>query len=64
MSVKKVQVGNIECGSDELFVISGPCVIEDESTMMSVMGINFIKNVIIGKSITIEIVKNNKTLLY
>ena len=34
MSVKKVQVGNIECGSDDLFVISGPCVIEDESTMM------------------------------
>ena len=34
MSIKKVQVGNIECGSDDLFVISGPCVIEDESTMM------------------------------
>ena len=34
MSTKKVQVGNIECGSDDLFVISGPCVIEDEKTMM------------------------------
>lgn len=36
MSVKKVIVGNIECGSDDLFLISGPCVIEDESTMMKV----------------------------
>ena len=34
MSNKKVKVGDIECGADELFVISGPCVIEDESTMM------------------------------
>src|ERR1700760_4101147 len=34
MSVKKVQVGNISCGADELFVISGPCVIEDEMIMM------------------------------
>ena len=34
MSVKKVKVGDISCGADELFVISGPCVIEDESTMM------------------------------
>jgi 2-dehydro-3-deoxyphosphooctonate aldolase (KDO 8-P synthase) len=34
MSIKKVQVGDITCGADELFVISGPCVIEDESTMM------------------------------
>jgi 2-dehydro-3-deoxyphosphooctonate aldolase (KDO 8-P synthase) len=36
MSIKKVKVGNIECGSDELFLISGPCVIEDESIMMKV----------------------------
>ena len=36
MSIKKVKVGNIECGSDELFLISGPCVIEDESIMMRV----------------------------
>lgn len=31
---KIVNVGNIACGSDELFLISGPCVIEDESIMM------------------------------
>jgi 2-dehydro-3-deoxyphosphooctonate aldolase (KDO 8-P synthase) len=36
MSVKKVHVGNIECGADQLFLISGPCVIEKESIMMSV----------------------------
>ena len=34
MSTKKIKVGNINCGADELFVISGPCVIEDESIMM------------------------------
>jgi len=34
MSIKKVQVGNVTCGADELFLISGPCVIEDESIMM------------------------------
>jgi len=34
MSVKKVKVGNINCGADELFLISGPCVIEEESVMM------------------------------
>jgi 2-dehydro-3-deoxyphosphooctonate aldolase (KDO 8-P synthase) len=34
MSVKKVKVGEITCGDDELFLISGPCVIEDETTMM------------------------------
>ncbi|MAX80861.1 MAG: 3-deoxy-8-phosphooctulonate synthase [Crocinitomicaceae bacterium] len=34
MSKKKVQVGDIECGADQLFLISGPCVIEEESTMM------------------------------
>jgi len=31
---KIVNVGNIACGSEELFLISGPCVIEDESIMM------------------------------
>lgn len=31
---KIVKVGNIDCGSDELFVISGPCVIEEESIML------------------------------
>jgi len=34
MSKKIVKVGNINCGADELFLISGPCVIEDESIMM------------------------------
>jgi 2-dehydro-3-deoxyphosphooctonate aldolase (KDO 8-P synthase) len=34
MSKKIVKVGDINCGSDELFLISGPCVIEDELTMM------------------------------
>ncbi len=33
-SKKIVQVGNIACGADELFLISGPCVIEEESIMM------------------------------
>ena len=34
MSQKIVQVGDIACGADQLFLISGPCVIEDESIMM------------------------------
>lgn len=34
MSHKKIAVGNISCGSDQLFLISGPCVIEEESIMM------------------------------
>jgi 2-dehydro-3-deoxyphosphooctonate aldolase (KDO 8-P synthase) len=34
MEKKIVRVGDIECGRDELFVISGPCVIEEESVMM------------------------------
>jgi len=34
MSTKKIKVGNIECGADQLFLISGPCVIEEESIMM------------------------------
>ena len=34
MKKKIVKVGNIDCGSNELFVISGPCVIEEESIMM------------------------------
>jgi 2-dehydro-3-deoxyphosphooctonate aldolase (KDO 8-P synthase) len=34
-STKKiVHVGDIACGSKDLFLISGPCVIEDESIMM------------------------------
>ena len=35
MSNKKIKVGNIECGADQLFLISGPCVIEAESIMMT-----------------------------
>ncbi len=35
MEKKIVKVGNIECGADPLFLISGPCVIEDEKTMMT-----------------------------
>lgn len=34
MEKKIVNVGDIACGADELFLISGPCVIEDEKTMM------------------------------
>ncbi len=34
MSKKKIQLGDITIGSDELFLISGPCVIEDEMIMM------------------------------
>jgi 2-dehydro-3-deoxyphosphooctonate aldolase (KDO 8-P synthase) len=34
MSNKKVNVGNIVCGADELFLISGPCVIESEKIML------------------------------
>ncbi|MBN8880183.1 MAG: 3-deoxy-8-phosphooctulonate synthase [Sphingobacteriales bacterium] len=34
MSKKIVKAGDIDCGTDELFVISGPCVIEEESIMM------------------------------
>ncbi len=34
MAKKTVHVGDIICGSDQFFLISGPCVIEDESMMM------------------------------
>jgi len=34
MSKKHVAVGDIDCGSDQLFLISGPCVIEQEDLMM------------------------------
>ena len=36
MSQKKVNVENIKCGADQMFLISGPCVIEEESIMMKV----------------------------
>jgi 2-dehydro-3-deoxyphosphooctonate aldolase (KDO 8-P synthase) len=31
---KPFHVGGVECGADRLFMISGPCVIEDQSLMM------------------------------
>lgn len=31
---KIIKVGNVECGSDKLFLICGPCVIEDDDTML------------------------------
>jgi len=34
MSKLKVLVDDVNCGADELFLISGPCVIEDENVMM------------------------------
>lgn len=34
MSKTRVRVGGIECGSDTMFLISGPCVIEAEPLMM------------------------------
>jgi 2-dehydro-3-deoxyphosphooctonate aldolase (KDO 8-P synthase) len=35
MTAKKhVQVGDIDCGSDQMFLIAGPCVIEAEPLMM------------------------------
>lgn len=36
MSKRIVKVGDIACGSDSLFLISGPCVIEEEATMLTV----------------------------
>ncbi|MBI80110.1 MAG: 3-deoxy-8-phosphooctulonate synthase [Pseudomonadota bacterium] len=35
MEKKQVKVGNVVCGSDQLFLICGPCVIEKESMMLS-----------------------------
>jgi 3-deoxy-8-phosphooctulonate synthase len=34
MQKKIISVGSIACGTDDLFLISGPCVIEDEKIMM------------------------------
>ena len=34
MDKKIVKVGDISCGTDDLFLISGPCVIEEESIML------------------------------
>ena len=33
MSKRTIKVGNVNCGSDDLFLISGPCVIEEEKIM-------------------------------
>ena len=35
---KHVQVGDIDCGSDPMFLIAGPCVIEAEPLMMRTKG--------------------------
>jgi 2-dehydro-3-deoxyphosphooctonate aldolase (KDO 8-P synthase) len=34
MDKKHVCIGDIDCGADRLFLIAGPCVIEEESLMM------------------------------
>jgi 2-dehydro-3-deoxyphosphooctonate aldolase (KDO 8-P synthase) len=34
MKKRILQVGNISCGADQLFLISGPCVIEEEGIML------------------------------
>jgi 2-dehydro-3-deoxyphosphooctonate aldolase (KDO 8-P synthase) len=34
MTKKHVFIRDIDCGSERLFLIAGPCVIEDESLMM------------------------------
>ena len=34
MSEKTIKIGQVHCGADQLFLISGPCVIEDENLMM------------------------------
>lgn len=34
MDKKHVMIGDIDCGADRLFLIAGPCVIEEESLMM------------------------------
>ncbi len=34
MDKKLVRVGNVVCGADQLFIIAGPCVVEDEDLMM------------------------------
>src|SRR5580658_2810474 len=35
MSNKKVTIGNVKAGERELFLIAGPCVVEDETLMMN-----------------------------
>lgn len=52
MSLKKINVGGINCGADELFLISGPCVIEEEMVMMKTA--EMLKEV--GESLNIRII--------
>jgi len=35
MSNKKVTIGDVKAGERELFLIAGPCVVENESLMMA-----------------------------
>ncbi len=42
MRKKIIQIGNISCGADPLFLIAGPCVIEEEFIMMQVA--EYLKN--------------------
>ncbi len=34
MTKRIVSVGDVACGSEDLFLIAGPCVIEDDTTML------------------------------
>ncbi len=34
MSIKKVNIGNVVAGDKQLFLITGPCVVEDENLML------------------------------
>ncbi len=43
MTKKIIKVGNISCGSDQLFLIAGPCVIEDELIMFKTA--EYLKNI-------------------
>lgn len=52
MSNKKVQVGDITCGNDELFLISGPCVVESEQIMLETA--DYLKN--ISEALNIKVI--------
>jgi 2-dehydro-3-deoxyphosphooctonate aldolase (KDO 8-P synthase) len=38
MSKNRVQVGSVTCGADPLFLIAGPCVVENEELMIEIAG--------------------------
>jgi len=38
MSKNRVQVGSVTCGADPLFLIAGPCVVENEELMIETAG--------------------------